>query len=301
MKTSNLIIRIPEPCHEDWNKMEPDTKGKFCNSCSKSVIDFSNKTDLEIKDILLEHKGQKVCGHFKKTQIDRPLNIRIDFNNLPKNVSTTKAFAIALFFVFGTFLFSCTTIDGKKVETIEVVNNKNEQYVEGEIAPMQMKEDTLKLEKLPLTECSVETVDGGISVEEVLVNEPKIEEVHTLGMMVYIPDTIETVVPQIDSTIGARKIIEEPIISNKQTELEVYPNPSTGEFTVKYDVLKRADVRVDIYNMAGALLKTAVNVSQQFEGKYQIPVNLNNLPTGVYIVNVTKGEKRFTQKVVIEK
>jgi hypothetical protein len=282
--------------------MEPDTKGKFCNSCSKSVIDFSNKTDLEIKDILSEHKGQKVCGHFKKTQIDRPLNIRIDFNNLPKNVSTTKAFAIALFFVFGTFLFSCTTLDGKKVDTIEVVNNSKGEYVEGEMKVSMETKDTLKLEKLPLSKCySESTVDGGISVEEVTVDLPKIEEVHTLGMMVYIPDTLETVVPQIDSTIGERKIIEEPIITNKQTELEVYPNPSTGEFTVKYDVLKRADVRVEIYNMAGALLKTVVNVNQQFEGKYQIPVNLNNLPTGVYIVNLTKYGKRFTQKVVIEK
>ncbi|MDP1802243.1 MAG: T9SS type A sorting domain-containing protein [Bacteroidota bacterium] len=301
MKTSNLIIRIPEPCHEDWNKMEPDTKGKFCNSCSKSVIDFSNKTDLEIKDILLEHKGQKVCGHFKKTQIDRPLNIRIDFNNLPKNVSTTKAFAIALFFVFGTFLFSCTTLDGKKVDTIEVVNNHKEDYVEGEIAAKLEVKDTTILKKLPLTECSLETVDGGIRVEEVIVDVPKIEEVHTLGMMVYIPEVADTLVPVIDSSTTNKKIIEEPIITNKQTELEVYPNPSTGEFTIKYDVLKRADVRLDIYNMAGALLKTVVNVNKQFEGKYQIPVNLNNLPTGVYIVNLTNDGKRVTQKVVIEK
>ena len=45
MKDQNIIIRIPEPCHEDWNKMTPDTNGKFCGSCQKSVFDFSNKTD----------------------------------------------------------------------------------------------------------------------------------------------------------------------------------------------------------------------------------------------------------------
>ncbi|MBC7695177.1 MAG: hypothetical protein H7141_06995 [Burkholderiales bacterium] len=91
MKTPNLIVRIPEPCHEDWNKMQPDAKGKFCNSCSKAVFDFSTKTDQEIKQILIEYKDQKVCGHFKKSQVNRPLNIKVNFNNLPKNISFSKA------------------------------------------------------------------------------------------------------------------------------------------------------------------------------------------------------------------
>src|ERR1700741_493707 len=115
MKTSSLIIRIPEPCHEDWNPRGPDAKGKFCNSCSKSVFDFSNKTDAEVKNILMEYKDQKVCGHFKKSQVDRPLNIKVNLNELPRNVSATKAFVIALFLVFGTFLFSCTDNHGHKV------------------------------------------------------------------------------------------------------------------------------------------------------------------------------------------
>ena len=100
MKTPNLIVRVPEPCHEDWNSMQPDEKGKFCSSCSKSVFDFSNKTDQEIKHILLEYKDQKVCGHFKKSQVDRPLNFKINLNDLPKNISYSKAFVIAVFLVF---------------------------------------------------------------------------------------------------------------------------------------------------------------------------------------------------------
>jgi hypothetical protein len=34
-------LQIPEPCHEDWNKMTPVHKGRFCDSCEKAVVDFT--------------------------------------------------------------------------------------------------------------------------------------------------------------------------------------------------------------------------------------------------------------------
>ena len=310
MKTTNFIVRIPEPCHEDWNGMTPDANGKFCSSCAKSVIDFSNKSDTEIRDILLEKKDQKVCGHFKKTQIDRPLNLRIDFNNLPKNVSTTKAFAIALFLVFGTFLFSCTTIEGKKVETIEIVNNTKEDFVEGEIKPMEQiaKEDTLKsLQTLSIKHCYSESyVAGGLSFETVEpvapeIFKPEIVEQYTLGQMAIYVSAKDTSVTNDSLDIKATERALNPSVITKTTDLSIYPNPSTGDFTIKYDVLKRADVHVDIYNMAGALIKSVVNTAQQFEGKYQIPVSLNEFPNGIYIVDIINNGKRFSEKVIIER
>ena len=33
-------ITIPKPCNKDWNSMSPNKKGRFCNSCSKTVIDL---------------------------------------------------------------------------------------------------------------------------------------------------------------------------------------------------------------------------------------------------------------------
>src|SRR3954467_11888361 len=96
MKTPSYLIRIPEPCHEYWNAMQPDAKGKFCSSCSKSVVDFSTKSDTEIRDILSAHKDQKVCGHFRKSQVDRPLNLSINISQLPRNISRARAFAIAV-------------------------------------------------------------------------------------------------------------------------------------------------------------------------------------------------------------
>lgn len=310
MKDQNLIIRIPEPCHEDWNNMTPDNKGRFCSSCSKSVIDFSNKTDVEIHTILTEHKDLNVCGHFKKTQINRPLNFSIDFNNLPKNISSTKAFAIAVFLVFGTFLFSCTNPEGKKVDTIEVVNNKpEEQHMLGFMEVPLMPEDTLPAAKTIEPMCyNYEThVAGGLSIESIpptvdsiLVIEPQVVE-HLRGEIMMVPEPIDTAVTDSSTINDVIRLSDQPVNTQQTIELSVYPNPGNGEFTLKYDVLKRADVRADLYNINGALLKTLVNVNAQFEGKYTIPVNVSDLPNGIYIISLINNGKRFTDRLIIEK
>jgi hypothetical protein len=324
METTNFIVRIPEPCHEDWNKMQPDEKGKFCSSCSKSVFDFSKKTDVEIKNILLEHKDQKVCGHFKKSQIDRPLNLKIDLNDLPKNMSVTKTFAVALFLVFGTLLFSCTDQKDQKLGGIEIVNPfpEKERMIVGEIAsPPQnnMTIDTLQ------TTSNIETLEGEIYIPEqhvaggigfyqgplldsviptkdsvIIKSVPDVED-RIVGMMVvnHIPaDTTTTSIDSLEQKITATKNGDNVI--SKTTDLSVYPNPSKGEFTIKYDVTKKADVKVDILDIKGDHVKSIVNTPSQYEGKYLIPVSLNEFPAGIYIVTLINGEKKFSEKVVIE-
>lgn len=73
MKYENLFkIHIPEPCHEDWNKMTPNKQGAFCKVCTKTVVDFSAKTDDEIQKYLHENIDKKICGRFKLTQIEAP-------------------------------------------------------------------------------------------------------------------------------------------------------------------------------------------------------------------------------------
>jgi hypothetical protein len=34
-------LQIPEPSHEDWDKMIPVDEECFCDSCQKAVIDFT--------------------------------------------------------------------------------------------------------------------------------------------------------------------------------------------------------------------------------------------------------------------
>ena len=71
MKHPEIIVKIPDPCHEDWNKMSPTEKGKFCNVCTKEVVDFSAKSDEEIIKYLTNNGN--LCGRFHQSQLDRKL------------------------------------------------------------------------------------------------------------------------------------------------------------------------------------------------------------------------------------
>jgi len=72
MKKS-IVIKIPEPCHEDWAKMTATEKGKFCNICTKEVIDFTSKNDEELVKILT--KSKNTCGRVKKSQLNREVSL----------------------------------------------------------------------------------------------------------------------------------------------------------------------------------------------------------------------------------
>lgn len=118
MKTPAISIQIPSPCHESWEGMKPNGQGRFCGSCSKTVVDFTGKSDTEIRDLLLERAGQKVCGHFKTTQLNRSLQVNPVFSSKP--ALSPRTFAIALLFVFGSSLVSCYDHQGKKMEDLNV-------------------------------------------------------------------------------------------------------------------------------------------------------------------------------------
>jgi hypothetical protein len=128
MKNS-FIITVPEPCHEDWNQMRPEDRGRFCSSCCKTVVDFSQMSDTGIAEYLAQSSTGKLCGRFKQTQLSRPLTVTVTLDELPHNMSITHRFVLALFLVFGSMLFSCTGIDNNKIGKVEV--QREERLITG--------------------------------------------------------------------------------------------------------------------------------------------------------------------------
>ncbi len=69
---SNIQLHIPEPCHEDWNKMNPTAQGRHCQSCCKQVVDFTTMSDQQIISYLTKASGN-TCGRVRKDQLEKPL------------------------------------------------------------------------------------------------------------------------------------------------------------------------------------------------------------------------------------
>lgn len=74
-----MKIKIPNPCHENWEAMTDTEKGKFCKICNREVINFSVLSDSQLLDVFEEHSS-KVCGKFNNNQLNR--NLHFSFVNL---------------------------------------------------------------------------------------------------------------------------------------------------------------------------------------------------------------------------
>ncbi len=73
MPNPKLQLDLPEPCHERWENMEQrDEQQRFCQSCERTLTDFSSYTDAQLFQFFQQQKG-KLCGRFREDQLQRPL------------------------------------------------------------------------------------------------------------------------------------------------------------------------------------------------------------------------------------
>lgn len=92
----------------------------------------------------------------------------------------------------------------------------------------------------------------------------------------------------------AMEATPEPVyLDNKETTaqpVDVYPNPTKGTVTISGDNLKQAD----LYNAIGQRV-----ASVQGQGE-TLQIDIANLPSGIYFVNVTDSEGRKCVKKVVK-
>lgn len=120
--TRNYKISLPEPCTEDWNKMAPNERGRFCSNCSKTVVDFTVMSPIEIQKYFQENSN--ICGRIKKSQLNT-ITIQLPYSILYTQTDHRTIFLLALFVVMGTTLFSCSDKNGSKqtIDRIEVIED----------------------------------------------------------------------------------------------------------------------------------------------------------------------------------
>jgi Secretion system C-terminal sorting domain len=70
-----LSIQIPTSCHEDWENMTKVKQGRYCNSCEKTVIDFTGMSDTQLVNFFSSKKAENVCGQFYNDQLNTAIVI----------------------------------------------------------------------------------------------------------------------------------------------------------------------------------------------------------------------------------
>jgi hypothetical protein len=70
-----IQLTIDDPCHENWDAMTPSEKGRFCGSCQKQVVDFTNMSESQLVAFFKKKSTGSVCGRFMPEQLDRSMDI----------------------------------------------------------------------------------------------------------------------------------------------------------------------------------------------------------------------------------
>ena len=78
-------------------------------------------------------------------------------------------------------------------------------------------------------------------------------------------------------------------------KIKVFPNPSTGRFTVEFSAIPDFGSRIDILDLSGRII-----LSRQISGLSE-EFNLENQPTGMYIVKTIFGSSQILNKLIINK
>jgi hypothetical protein len=71
-KSTSIQLSIPQPCSQNWEEMSIIGKGRFCDSCNKTVIDFTQYSDQQLADFFKRSK-EHMCGKFRNDQLEKPL------------------------------------------------------------------------------------------------------------------------------------------------------------------------------------------------------------------------------------
>ncbi len=129
-------LDIKSPCGENFENFTPTSKGGFCNSCQKEVIDFTKMNSKEIINFFQNNSTRNTCGRFKSSQLkvyDGQLQKRNRF-------SLITGLGLALLSLFSFNNLQAQEIKGQSDTTDK--NSKKTQVIQNNITVKgQVKEN----------------------------------------------------------------------------------------------------------------------------------------------------------------
>jgi CarboxypepD_reg-like domain/Secretion system C-terminal sorting domain len=328
-------LQIPEPCHEDWNKMTSVAKGRFCDSCQKAVVDFTGMSDMQLVAFFKKPSTGSVCGRFYNDQLER------DFEIPKKRLPWIRYF---LQIIVPAFLFTLKAKsqgeprlmgDTVLVDSKKIGKNLNESCYQPGTNKLNKVSGRLvdnKGASIPYATVMIKgtrsgvaaDVNGNFSIGPFIDRSP--------ATLVFSSVGFETKEITIDSNkAGTRCNIElAPMLSGwmgvvvvgrpqrKKREpiklfrrifkdssykfFKVYPNPvSAGrELKLELNISGAGEYQVDLINQNGQFIHSATIVFGTENQLNTFPIPMTT--TGVYFLRMTnkKTGKKHSEKVIIQ-
>jgi GH25 family lysozyme M1 (1,4-beta-N-acetylmuramidase) len=82
-------------------------------------------------------------------------------------------------------------------------------------------------------------------------------------------------------------------------DFDIYPNPNSGSFTIKFETSMLQDVNFTIYNTIGQVVYH--NVENEIKGKYSKDIDLTSEAEGIYYFRIETNEGQMTRKITLLK
>ena len=86
-------------------------------------------------------------------------------------------------------------------------------------------------------------------------------------------------------------------VGNDITDVQLYPNPSSGELNLSYELSKASFVEISVYNTSGIKVQSIVETNQE-AGRHQINQMLE-LSSGMYLVNIRQNGQSESKTFIL--
>ena len=101
------------------------------------------------------------------------------------------------------------------------------------------------------------------------------------------------------STFTTATIKTSGAVASTPDRIQVYPNPFNNAATVQFQVQQSTNMRLELLDAQGKVALQLYNGIAE-AGTFQATLQRNQLPAGVYLLQMVTSEEVVTKKVIIE-
>jgi Secretion system C-terminal sorting domain len=260
-----ISISIPQPCSQNWDDMTANHEGRFCNSCQKTVVDFTAMSDTQVLNFI-NSNADKTCGIFYENQLEKQMLV-------PRKPLPWLKYFFTI--TLPAFLLSQKANAQKIIEKNKIeITKSNKSAVE----PLEKKDTVQNLDTVVVRSYATNRIGGKIMT--------RCGTQSTLMGSVYSKASIIKVEDKKHTSVNEITIYPNPIASNTRMNIN-WVNPVYN------------NQQIEIFNAVGVLMQKEIIALNTKTNSSSFM--LHQLIKGFYIIRITdvKTQAKMSKEFIL--